>query len=483
MRILARLRDKTWFHRLIVFYALVFVVLIYCYAGPASENQTSLTLTPTIYSSTDRITIKRDLGKGAATLILELKQFTVAPFTTWDLVSVQTGQHRVRVFVHDDTCECPHFWARLQGDALVSVKFSKAGQEWTCTFSIPFQGNYSVDFRWYGCDKPMRVDWISLSIPVELQAYGRQIFPTDRSKESYMFANSFWVSKRRLPFPFQALENLPDYMWWNPYQNTTGQDNIVPVEVETLGIHTMVSKHGTFVAPHGTFKFDENGNYELVCFWGGPSMWKLWHIFLAERRFIFPQQRPFKFHYYNVTSLVHPDRDWPLKEKERVRKCKHIFLSVDDLTESVSQPEFTQQLTSFVGHLIKLLNDDTFPIWILTATEPSMTAKSCHPLGSSRSTEHPCNDILKGMFRQGSEKFPTGQVHLMDNTDVAQPQFDQNYPDVLANVAMRIFVAVGKGVADWRAIPQQGLIDGLHRNGTVEPNPILFPYEQWNQPS
>jgi hypothetical protein len=90
------------------------------------------------------------------------------------------------------------------------------------------------------------------------------------------------------------------------------------------------------------------------------------------------------------------------------------------------------------------------------------------------------------------------RVHLIDNTDLVlalmmttkggnhhrDDNFNITYDFLLANIALRIFVAVGKGVTDWRNIGQHGLIDGLHRNDTVEPNFPLIPYDwSWPLPS
>jgi hypothetical protein len=67
----------------------------------------------------------------------------------------------------------------------------------------------------------------------------------------------------------------------------------------------------------------------------------------------------------------------------------------------------------------------------------------------------------------------------MDNTDLTLPQFDENRADVIAVIAFRLFAVVGKGVSDWRAVGQKGYVKGLQRNGTVQPNPVLEPYEGW----
>jgi hypothetical protein len=154
--------------------------------------------------------------------------------------------------------------------------------------------------------------------------------------------------------------------------------------------------------------------------------------------------------------------------------------------------------------------DTTFPIWILTmnggiaATAKSpkddVTHLNCHEGRKyPRTADHPCNDVLKALFvapppPPGRLLFQS-RVHLMDNTDLVLPimtttkkgrhdDYNITYDLLLANTALRIFVAVGKGVTDWRRVGQHGLIDGLHRNDTVEPNIQLKPYNwSWSLPS
>jgi hypothetical protein len=213
-----------------------------------------------------------------------------------------------------------------------------------------------------------------------------------------------------------------------------------------------------------------------VCFMGSQTMSDIYKTFLALRGHICPSQRPFKFHYYNVTDLVHPDTHWELSKKQLVRKCKHILVSVDELVQPVSQFEYKKQITTFVGHLLQLINDDTFPIWLFTVNEPPMHTKNCYDPIGVRTTDHPCNDVIKDLFR--SKAFPE-RVHLLDNTDLSLPQFDKGRQDILAVIALRVFVFVGKRVTEWREMGQKGNMNGLHRNGTVEPNFELIPYLGW----
>jgi len=201
--------------------------------------------------------------------------------------------------------------------------------------------------------------------------------------------------------------------------------------------------------------------------------------FLDLRGQVRAGQRPFKFHYHRITSFENPDRHWDIGSKRGFRKCKHVLVALDEPGEPTSQAVYRKQVTTFVGHLLNVVNDTTFPIWLYSVNEPPSRATNCYKPYMRRTTDHPCNDVLKDLCRPGATSFPS-QVHFLDNTDVTNPQFNgENRADVLAVVAMRTFVIIAKGVADWRTIGQHGAIDGLHRNGTVEPNFELVPYEGW----
>jgi hypothetical protein len=212
---------------------------------------------------------------------------------------------------------------------------------------------------------------------------------------------------------------------------------------------------------------------------GSDSASKIRGEFMAMRRALFAQQRPFKFNYYNISTFKRPDREWATSMKQRVRKCKHILVSMDNMRESLSQDEYKFQVTTFLMHLTKVIHDETFPIIMLTVNEPPMHASNCHTPSMARSTDHPCNDVLKHMFRPEAKLFPD-RVRFFDNTDLSLPQFDENRQDIAAVIALRVYVLVGKQVADWRAMGQHGMADGLHRNNTVEPNEVLIPYDGWN---
>jgi hypothetical protein len=241
-------------------------------------------------------------------------------------------------------------------------------------------------------------------------------------------------------------------------------------------------------------------------------------MFLELRPHIAPAQRPFKFHWYEMTSFTNPDQGWTDENKKRLRKCKHMLVSLDDFANatSTSQTQYVQQLTTFVGHLLHVMNDDTFPIRLLTWTTPPPPPTANNNSNTNnynnrcqedrflpRTTDHPCNDVIKHLFasNKGSVAaaaaagFPE-RVKLLDNTDLSLPwayvslpgeqgQDDQQQQQqaedlILANIALRIFVVAGKQVADWRAVGQYGKVDGLHRNGKIEPNFELVPYTGWS---
>lgn len=377
------------------------------------------------------------------------------------------GPHEVQLQITDASCKDPGFWIRLTGDTLVNIELrQESASLWRGYFVIPMSGSYQVDTRWYGCDTD-RTEWQPLSESIELMVHVEQS-PTS-SQVSSIFLNKAWVSTRLIQWSDRP---LPEYVWKLPKQDDESSYTMLEAADSVVLIEDATTD------PNGFYKFSELGNYELLCFMGSKSAFLLWETFLQLRPQISAGQRPFKFHYYNVTDFVHPDVDWDLATKQKVRKCKHILLSVEEPQRSLSQDEYKSQLTTFVGHLLNVMDDPTFPIQLLTFNEPPMNTKNCYsPYVVAKSTDHPCNDVIKDLFR--TKTFPE-RVHLFDNTDLSNPQFDQNSHDILAAVALRVFVLVGKQVSDWRAVGQKGMIDGLHRNGIVEPNFDLIPYEGWS---
>jgi hypothetical protein len=224
------------------------------------------------------------------------------------------------------------------------------------------------------------------------------------------------------------------------------------------------------------YEFTQLSNYEVVCWIGSKSAEDIWGSFKSLRGQLFPHQRPFKFHYYPATSFTQPDPDkgWSTS----FRKCKHILISLDEPDEPLSQLEYKNQVTTFINHLLNAFDEEhTFPalIWMFTTMESPVDTKNCHDAYMERtSTEHPCNDVLKSMFR--SSPFPS-RVRLLDNTDLTSAKMGEDRESILAAIALRVFVFVGHQVKVWRDVGQVGGIKGLTKNGVTEPNYELVSYD------
>ena len=424
-----------------------------------------------------------------------------------DVKSVLTGWHKAHVVFEDPTsCPDPHFGVRLAGSkaALVPVLLTQATSspaQWTGSFHLPLNGTYRVETQWYGCrldetlheDSEQEEKALSNDDPaIEFVVVGPTTFPSKSFVraleheppsigEGAAFSNSVWMSTRDMVFDGGPdVTQYTDYLWVDPNRPDRSSSDLLILDQPAHGLHTAISRNGTLTEEHNTYKFNHVGNYELVCFFGGPSAQRLRNRFMALLRSVFRGVRPFKFHFYNVTNLIHPDYDG----KGRCRKCKHIILSVDELDNGpLSQADFLQQFETFVKHLQKLMDDPTFPIWLLTNSEPVSATTHCHaPYVVPRTTDHPCNDVMRDLMRR--QVFQS-RVNFMDNADLTLPFFDdrtlKHRDQIVANMALRLFVLIGKGVQDWRDRGQQGKSNGLHRNGTVEPNFELVAYD-WNQP-
>lgn len=399
--------------------------------------------------------IRQELASGV-TLIMGLSR----PGGYKDVLSM--GPHKVAI-IFPPECENPRALIRVIGDALVSVPLKPTDQfEWSGTFSFPVEGTYRLDCRWQGCDAS--ATWSSFQSPLNLTVTGSRRSSSLSRKSEPLFGEGVWLSSMK--FKIEGSSPSP-YIWHDPKLTP---ETATLIKVTNSQGTSLISKEGSFIPD----KFRALSNYELVCWVGSNSAASIHKAFLSIRPALFRNQRLFKFHYYNVTSFKDPDKHWDESTKKRFRKCKIILVSVDQLDSPVTQAQYKSQITTFVGHLLKAIIDETFPIWIVTVNEPPMMASSMCNSPAAWSGNHPCNDALFALFAEST--FPS-RVNLMDVTDLINPQFGENYWDSVAVIAMRVFTVVGYQVAEWRQAEQIGTNIGLLRDGRLLPNPPEIPYD------
>jgi hypothetical protein len=218
--------------------------LLFTYLAAPRDSSTTLKMKGVAGRKIFRVDISTDV-----TLVLQLARST-DPESSDDDVAL--GPHIAQLVVNPKTCKNPSFWIRLVGATLVNVRLAedKSKATWTGSFSIPVQGTYRVDARWYGCDGHGK-RWTPLPDPVALQAVGASV-PVDTAIS--LFSNgSSWTST-------QGIESgdvqLPDYIWKNPE---------VPAQTDFIKTtHNVILKEGTVRQPNGFYAFGDLGNYELV---------------------------------------------------------------------------------------------------------------------------------------------------------------------------------------------------------------------------
>lgn len=390
---------------------------------------------------------------------------------------VSLGPHEANVVISKSPCATPRIWMRLKGDALVLITLHAADGDttrFTSTFSMPVEGKYELETRWYGCGNEATFKSPEEQVSFKAGNGGTSSVIASQSSDASLFPPGLWLHKDR--FKEANSNNIKgDYVWF-PHEKVN--------TAETIGkFYNAKSAHGeSTVAIEGnpvSEHFGSLSNYELVCWVGGEGSAASREAFLSMRGEINSGQRPFKFHYYPMTDFTKPDKDWDDTKKGGFRKCKNVLVSLDGeelQSAEISQAEYTKQVLGFLGHLVKCLHDDTFPIWMFTLNTPAMKpSKLCH--SRSRLTHHhPCNDALFTIFEK---KYLPSRVKLLDNTDLVGPQFDDTniQKDVTAVIAMRIFALVGAQVQIWRAANQMGKKEGLMRNGTLEVNEAHSPYQ------
>ena len=141
----------------------------------------------------------------------------------------------------------------------------------------------------------------------------------------------------------------------------------------------------------------------------------------------------------------------------------------------MSQDEYKLHANTFPHHLVKMFDDETFSIWMLTVNLPSISNATMCAGPKRRTNHHPCNDALFDLFG-GTKTFPD-RVRLLDNTDLTDPLLDDGLQDAVAVIAMRIFPIAGLQVNTWRKSNQRGTKQGLIRKGKLEPNAVFTVYE------
>jgi hypothetical protein len=404
------------------------------------------------------------------------------------------------------------FWLQYEGDAMGTViltytdaadTFTMGGNnndDWNGEFSFPISGSYQLVSYFAGCREDDGVggdirnvarlvlkDGLNVVIDkiVESTINEESTSRTDPYLTSSLFPKASWIASNKLDISIDS--KLMPYVWHDP---SVAEARFIKTS------KVSVSKEGATFAATGFFTFPKLSNYELVCWVGSQSASDSHEMFLNLRPNIASNQRPFKFHYYNSSSFLHPAADWSDDDERRFRKCKHILVSIDEIQKDpnsgkpITQQQYADQVSTFLHHVEKAFPDDTFPIWMFTVNESPIAPTACiEPYYLPRTSHHPCNDVLFHLFYNSDStdrKKKSKRVHLLDNTMIALPQsMLQSAKDVVsknvvtATIALRIFVFVGKKVKEWRDAGQHGAIDGLHRGENVEPNFELVPYTGW----
>ncbi len=74
---------------------------------------------------------------------------------------------------------------------------------------------------------------------------------------------------------------------------------------------------------------------------------------------------------------------------------------------------------------------------------------------------HPCNDAFQELFRRYN-MFPVDRVQLFDYIDIISAPIDMIlYKDTFAEIAMRIYVILGKQTQTWRNAGIRGVLQNV----------------------
>ena len=420
---------------------------------------------------------------------------------------VLLGPHSISIqILHDNNCNAtrtPPIIIQISGDALLNVPLIETSpQTWSGSFVLPIEGIYDVEYHVYNCHNDT---WSS---NVNRESHFHAIGNPDKKdlddhsleevSQKSLFVKGAWITKKRVKIKNHQTTKEPNnndnrqsipYLWANPDLVKEGKEH-TPLSNSDGSV--IVLKEAVWTSKEEAYSFTDLGNYELVCWVGSQSAHSIIEAFKSLRPKLFPHQRPFKFHYYNMTNdFLMPDVIWSTDQKTKFRKCKQIFISMDEIM-NLSQLEYMNQVQTFIQHLLLAFNDHkTFPakIWMLTVNDSIHGRKyntkynnhddKCHTphLKMESSLHHPCNDALQELFRR-EDMFPPDRVQLFDNTDIISAPIDMiSYKDAFAVIAMRIYVIVGKQVQTWRNAGIRGTQNGLQTPTGLKPNFKLEAYD------
>lgn len=370
--------------------------------------------------------------------------------------TVALGPHTAFI-TFGPTCTDPRFWMRMEGEALVAVNLKQEPgvNKWSGNFSLPKSGTYQVVTHWFGCDGMSEKKVIKVP---DIKAVGTS---TDVATTlPSLYPNSYWM----------YIKSHSKYIWTDP------KVPVAETKVKKLS-KSVYALQGT-VGRNGLYNLAVLATPEHVCWIGSASAERLKTTFMEIQPILAGNLKKSMFKYFKMEDFVKPDRDWDEDTKKKLRFCKIALISMDELREPLSQMEYKSQVETFLGHMVKVIPDETLPIYMHSVIESPETTNNCHSPELAKSSDHPCNAALKKLFKN-SGSLPK-RVQLLDNTDLTLPQLGENMNQVITVVALRDAVNVGKKVKEWRLNSQQGAFDGMMRKGEKFPYNDLGAYTDWN---
>ena len=374
--------------------------------------------------------------------------------------TISLGPHTARV-KFDEGCTSPHFWMRLEGEALVGVNLTEDEAEdgalsWKGTFYLPRPGIYRLVGHWYGCYGGGGASKL-IEVP-DIKATGSAI-PSMNTNP--MFPQAAWMYD----------SEIKKYVWTNP----------------NIGIEKSHIRESRSVVFTDEGTLDDNGVYDLtsldrndqICWVGSVSAQILYTAFLEIRKVVAARLKTKNFLYFPVNTLDgKPDALWKRDQKANFKKCKQIFVSIDDFRYPVTQYEYKMQIENFLEHLTRAFPDENIPIWMMSMIESPEERRNCYDSHLPTSSIHPCNMALKELFEDIDPFEP--RVRLLDNTDLTLPQLGDSKKQTATVIALRSAVLIGKQKQEWTKAGLRSTERGWLRGDQAINSVDLVPYTEWS---
>lgn len=268
---------------------------------------------------------------------------------------VSQRPHEIIFQLHNPrSCESPRFAVRLVGDVLVYDNLEEESKSlWRGPFSVPMEESYRLDSWWHGCQQYECKDGCKEAKDSNDFTVANTPTIIREPHRLSLFPVSVWISTNGT-----NVKQLLSYIW-----TSTKEEAQDPIQLKetTVAVIRGIAQEPELLQTSETTKF------------------------LELRPHLFKRRRPFKFQWLDPSRLTVDAFSKANLQKVRRHTRLGGWIVQTSFWIWVQEANYYRML---VGHLLKLIDDETFPIRLLTTNEAPMRARNCFDSKKKSTTDH-----------------------------------------------------------------------------------------------